>query len=560
MAAPKYANIGVSFGDNDTQVSIDVDNFSSLTLERVVSDTANHFTLNVLDDSAFDIEKYLLQGKNNIDVHYYDKDNNISNNFSGNITKMSSSFINNRNMLTLEGYVGLSIESKYQLYSRSWNNVVLFNWSEIFDDWVESDDGDGSYRTNAEAFWNNFFGLFENAFGGDYSEKEDIERANSNYINKALSVLDNIYQDDNGTFYTFSQKKGEEDKVVKGEEIILPVRPHKILRLLSHGGSMIELLESPLNKDSYEGCEQFIDILENRKNILVDFAFIEGWLKKYEDIKGNGWNYYDENIAPTKLVSVSLSQESMSDIKYIYEVLSKNSVKETKNNTIEYNYKFSIDENKNVHFKPIEISATQEPKKTYTYYGSFNTDDGQSIMTSFSADTNILTAYLTGDMSSLEDMSNLNLVTNSEMESDILSRQEDQIYSKESKYKFEFKSHAFAPKVMTNGAENAESSWESYWSSAMSQVYKAKATILGNSGLAPGDYVEILVIPRPGLYHHSSGLYYIIKQTDKIDNGKMTSELELIKNIATLGQSSLNISSSGNNAGFGGGGGGGGRF
>lgn len=560
MAAPKHANIGVSFGDNDTQVSIDVDNFSSLTLERVVSDSANHFTLNVLDDSAFDIEKYLLQGKNNIDVHYYDKDNNISNNFSGNITKMSSSFINNRNMLTLEGYVGLSIESKYQLYSRSWNNVVLFNWSEIFDDWVESDDGDGSYRTNAEAFWNNFFGLFENAFGGDYSEKEDIERANSNYINKALSVLDNIYRDDNGTFYTFSQKKGEEDKVVKGEEIILPVRPHKILKLLSHGGSMIELLESPLNKDSYEGCEQFIDILENRKNILVDFAFIEGWLKKYEDIKGNGWNYYDENIAPTKLVSVSLSQESMSDIKYIYEVLSKNSVKETKNNTIEYNYKFSIDENKNVHFKPIEISATQEPKKTYTYYGSFNTDDEQSIMTSFSADTNILTAYLTGDMSSLEDMSNLNLVTNSEMESDILSRQEDQIYSKESKYKFEFKSHAFAPKVMTNGAENAKSSWESYWSSAMSQVYKAKATILGNSGLAPGDYVEILVIPRPGLYHHSSGLYYIIKQTDKIDNGKMTSELELIKNIATLGQSSLNTSSSENNAGFGGGDGGGGRF
>ena len=560
MAAPKYANIGVSFGDNDTQVSVDVDNFSSLTLERVVSDSANHFTLNVLDDSAFDIEKYLLQGKNNIDVHYYDKDNNISNNFSGNITKMSSSFINNRNMLTLEGYVGLSIESKYQLYSRSWNNVVLFNWSEIFDDWVESDDGDGSYRTNAEAFWNNFFGLFENAFGGDYSEKEDIELANSNYINKALSVLDNIYRDDNGTFYTFSQKKGEEDKVVKGEEIILPVRPHKILRLLSHGGSMIELLESPLNKDSYEGCEQFIDILENRKNILVDFAFIEGWLKKYEDIKGNGWNYYDENIAPTKLVSVSLSQDSMSDIKYIYEVLSKNSVKETKNNTIEYNYKFSVDENKNVHFKPIEISATQEPKKTYTYYGSFNTDDGQSIMTSFSADTNILTAYLTGDMSALEDMSNLNLVTNSEMESDILSRQEDQIYSKESKYKFEFKSHAFAPKVMTNGAENAESAWKSYWSSAMSQVYKAKATILGNSGLAPGDYVEILVIPRPGLYHHSSGLYYIIKQTDKIDNGKMTSELELIKNIATLGQSSLNTSSSGNNAGFGGGGGGGGRF
>ena len=561
MAAPKHANIGVSFGDSDTQVSIDVDSFSSLILERVVSDTANHFTLNVLDNSAFDIEKYLLQGKNNIDVHYYDKDNNISKNFSGNITKINSSFINNRNMLSLEGYVGLSIESKYQLYSRSWNNVVLFDWSEIFDDWRDGDDGDGSYRDGWEAFWNDWvFGPIDNLFGGDYSKEKDIEQTNSNYINKALSVLKNIYQDDNGTFYTFSQKEGEEDRVVKGEEIILPVRPHKILKLLSHGGSMTELLESPLSKDSYEGCEQFIDTLENRKNILVDLAFIEGWFKKYEDIKGNGWNYYDKNITPTKLVSVNLSQDSMSDIKYIYDVLSKNSVKETENNTIEYNYKFSIDENKNVHFKPIEISATQEPKKTYTYYGSFNTDDGQSIMTSFSADTNILTAYLTGDMSSLEDMSNLNLVTNSEMESDILSKQEDQIYSKESKYKFEFKSHAFAPKVMTNGAENAESAWKNYWYSAMSQVYKAKATILGNSGLAPGDYVEILVIPRPGLYHHSSGLYYIIKQTDKIENGKMTSELELIKNVATLGQSSLNSKTGGGSAGSGGGGGGGGSW
>lgn len=560
MAAPKHANIGVSFGDNDTQININADSFSSLTLERVVSDTANHFTLNVLDDSAFDIEKYLIQGRNNIDVHYYDKDNNISNNFSGNITKINSSFINNRNMLSLEGYVGLSIESKYQLYSRSWNNVVLFDWSEIFDDWRDGDSGDGSYRTNTEAGFNDFFGWIENLFGGDYSQKKDIEKTNSTYINKALSVLDNIYQDDNGTFYTFSQKDGEEDKVVKGEEIILPVRPHKILRLLSQGGSMVELLECPLNADSYEGCEQFIDILKNRKNIIVDLTFIEGWFKKYEDIKGNGWNYYDENVVPTKLVSVSLSQDSMSDIKYIYDVLSKNSVKETKNNTIEYNYKFSIDENKNVHFKPIEISATQEPKKTYTYYGSFNTDDGQSVLTSFSADTNMLTAYLTGDMLSLENMSNLNLVTNSEMESDILSRQEDQIYSKESKYKFEFKSHAFAPKVMTNGAENAESTWESYWHSAMSQVYKAKATILGNSGLAPGDYVEILVIPRPGLYHHSSGLYYIIKQTDKIENGKMTSELELIKNVATLGQSSLNNSSSKDSGAKFGGDNGGGRF
>ena len=52
MAAPKHTNIGVSFGDNDTQININTDSLSSLTLERVVSDTANPFTSNVLNDSS----------------------------------------------------------------------------------------------------------------------------------------------------------------------------------------------------------------------------------------------------------------------------------------------------------------------------------------------------------------------------------------------------------------------------------------------------------------------------------------------------------------------------
>lgn len=556
MAAPKHANIGITVGETDLiDVAISYNHFSSLTIERVVSDTANHFNLNVLDNSAFEIEKFILQGNNNIDFHYYDG-NNVSLRFNGNITKMSSSFINNRNMLTLEGYVGITSQDKYQLWSRSWNKVVLFPWEQIFDDWPDDTDPSDEIKSSDTRDWWEKVGDF--LFGLIGEESYDLE----GWSEKANSLIDNneIYQDEEGQFYTFSKREDMKGEAVVGEEIILPVRPHKILKVIAQGGNLSDIMEFPINKDAYNGCTQFQQTLQDRGNVMVDLLFIRHFLEKYENIKGNGWKYDEKNVTETQLVSVDLSQNVQSDIKYIYDVLLNNSVEKTKSGDFKYNFTFSVDDNKNVHFKPMDISADQEPKKTYTYYGSFNSDDNKSVMTSFSADTNILTAYLTGDMSSLEDMSNLNLVTNEEMTSDILSNQEDQVYSKEGRYKFQFSSKAFAPKKVTNGSQNAESTWKDLWSSAMSQTYKAKATILGNSGLAPGDYVEILVLPRPGLYHHSSGLYYIIKQTDKLENGKMTSELELIKNIATLGQSSLNSKTGGGSAGSGGGGGGGGSF
>ena len=432
MAAPKHANIGITIGETDLiDVAISYNHFSSLTIERVVSDTANHFNLNVLDNSAFEIEKFILQGNNNIDFHYYDG-NNVSLRFNGNITKMSSSFINNRNMLTLEGYVGITSQDKYQLWSRSWNKVVLFPWEQIFDDWPDDTDPSDEIKSSDTRDWWEKVGDF--LFGLIGEESYDLE----GWSEKANSLIDNneIYQDEEGQFYTFSKREDMKGEAVVGEEIILPVRPHKILKVIAQGGNLSDIMEFPINKDAYNGCTQFQQTLQDRGNVMVDLLFIRHFLEKYENIKGNGWKYDEKNVTETQLVSVDLSQNVQSDIKYIYEVLLNNSVEKTKSGDFKYNFTFSVDDNKNVHFKPMDISADQEPKKTYTYYGSFNSDDNKSVMTSFSADTNILTAYLTGDMSSLEDMSNLNLVTNEEMTSDILSNQEDQVYAKEGRYKY----------------------------------------------------------------------------------------------------------------------------
>lgn len=545
MAAPKHANIGIVIGDKDITVSHN--NFSRLEIERVVSDAANKFTLNVLDDTAFDVESALIQGTNDISIYYYDSENKINVDFNGNITKMSSSFINNRNMLTLEGYVGITIKDKYQLWSRSWNKVVVFPWEQIFDDWPDdTDPNDANKPSDTRSGWKKvgdfLLGLF-------VDQTYDLE----GYTAKAESLITEgkIYQDENGTFYTFSQRKKDEGKAVVGTEIILPVRPHKILKLIAEGGKMSDLMERLDNLETYTGCAQFIEQLEGRRNILVDLGFIRKFLDTFDPIPGNGWHYDDKNIAETQLVHSDLSQVTTSDIKYIYETLVNNSIEiNSTTNELKYGFKFSLDDNYNVTFKPVDVDANQEPKITYTYYGSFNSDEN-SVLTSFSADTNILTAYLTGDKSVLSELSNLNLVTNEEMTSDILAEQEKQTYSRESEYQFSFKAKAFSPMKVTTSSQNATATWKQYWFSAMSQVYKAKATVIGNSGLAPGDYVEILVIPRPGLYHHSSGLYYIIKQTDRIENGKMTSDLELIKNVASMGSADINVGGGGSSSGGG---------
>ena len=93
MAAPKHANLDISIADFN--ISINHNAISRIEINRVVSDAANKFTLQILDSPAYEVEQKLLQGFNEISVNYYDNDNNALESFAVNITKMSPSFINN---------------------------------------------------------------------------------------------------------------------------------------------------------------------------------------------------------------------------------------------------------------------------------------------------------------------------------------------------------------------------------------------------------------------------------------------------------------------------------
>ena len=534
MAIAKFSNIEITI--EDYTITVDHSKVIKLSIDRVVSDAANKFSISLLDDAAYQVERKLIQGNNEITISYFDDTNTVRDTFRGNITKLNSSFINDRSMLTIEGYVGISIPDKYQLKSRNWNKAVVFDWKDIFDDWDNIADTNVDNRSKWEIFWSNFFNHKE-------TKQERIDKYNNSFIEKACSIIrkDEIYQDDEGNFYTYSKKEKTKGEVVKGTEVILPVRPHKILKLLCDGGTLDGLLEDTDSSKSYKGCDNFINLIDSRGNAAVDLAFIREFLKKHDKIEPHSWVYNESRVTPTKLVECDMCQNTTSDTKYIYEVLCNKSLEDS-GTADTYNYSFMLDNNMNVTFKPIQIDADAKPKARFNYYGlsDYKENESDAQLVSFSADTNFLTAFLTGDMSNLDNMSKLNLVTGEEMDSSILAKTEDKLGKEEGKYKYSYKTTSFAPVTLSGNSDGSQATWLRYWQEAAAQTYKAEANIVGYSGLAPGDYVDITVIPKPGLYHHTSGLYFIQKLTDTIENGVFKTKLTLIKNVATMGNSSLN--------------------
>ena len=573
-----YENIIIvlsdSSGNNSENLTINHNHFSELTMNRVVSDAANSFSLSIYDDDSFSLEKKLIMGYNYITISYMDKDNKVYKNFSGNITKMSSSFINGHNMLSLEGYVGISMSDKYELKTRNWNKVVLFPWQDIFDDWPSKTTTEGDKRI-----------IFEKI--GDFfcESTSDIEGLQSK-VNSLIT--DNlIYVNSSGQYYTFSQKHDDcynddgtavsDKKQVLGTTLNLPTRPSDIVKLICKGGNLSELMTYPFSYDSlkerYVDCENFITTLESRESTACyDIGFMYEFLKSHEDIQGNGWTFDDDSITEAALVDYDFQQTNMSDINYIYNVLIPQSTTYTEENSVRkyvYNYTFTVNEDRKATFKPIVISSSQKANKSYGYYGKFEPDSDGSTLVSFSATYDILSAYLTGDTTANDDLNSLNLITGKS--SEIAVANGSSAYSDEGTYKYSYTTKVSKPIIISSSSAGTKTAWQSYWLSLMSQVYKAKATIIGDSKLSPGDYIEVLVIPRPGLYHYTSGLYYIIKQEDVISNGKIISNLELIKNVSSLGTSiskEVNMSKtyaeryakSSDNSGFSSGSGGGGSF
>lgn len=562
MAAPSTAQISLTISGQ--QIWIDPPNFVSLSIERLAGDSCNSFTLQVLDDSAFSLEYTLLNNTGgNVSFVYNDYNNNILKTFTGYVIKMSDSFVDNRVMLTLSGFIGVSIEDKFGKYSFAWNIVPKFDWEEIFD-------GVGSIFVNGNTAvgkdsgsnWDVFSWLWGVLTQTNISTIWDSGSSTAlsgvdDAREKIGTALKNLKKDSSGNYYlpkmkekNYNVQDTRKNKNVKQSgSIVIPMRPSKILKLIGSGGAYSDLLEADF--ENYKGTSIYDG---DNKLTQMDWEFVKQWYRKMGNFKGCGWKVYDANIEKTDLKEADLTQTKQSFLEYVNKVLIPNSTvtrrvaitdsnNKLKGTTFETrgNFILSFDTDKTVHYRRLDITNAPKVKATYYVYGNGN-DNIQTpkfgTLMSLSTSLDVLTSMITANTMSGGDISQTNLVTGEpntavKVEVDLT---EDDYLSPFSDWGGVRVSIADP----SNSKKSGKQKLEDIQKEALAKCYEATATIEGPCNLSPQDYISICVIPKDNqgggiIYHHTSGNYYILKIEEKIDGGRQYSTLRLVKNVASIG-------------------------
>ena len=405
MASPKITNLLVTVGNRD--IIINHANFLSLSIKRRAKDVCNSFTLEVLDTSANELEAVLLSGNNAISITYLDDNMNVveGREFTGYIYKMTNAFKDNRVLLTIEGFVGISINDKYDRYSLSWNVIPRFNMTELFGSAAEFTTWDEN--RDVKSGFDNLVSDLEDAYhfykyGVEKIYKEHGilgltlpgllyhwiagDTSNTMLWPEWMSFLftnDLFFTNKNGEFYTIkyddlkddSLEKidpvSEEDntlkvaflkRIVKAEgNYVIPIRPHKLLKLILEGGAFTDLLEE--NYTDYIGTSFY----QSSGFTNADWLFIQLWFKKMGKFQGLGYTNFkcDYNL---DLAGDEFIQTKESFTEFIFNKILPKCV-ETINGNTYANFFISFDSDKTATVRRLDASIVPENIPEYTYYG-----------------------------------------------------------------------------------------------------------------------------------------------------------------------------------------------
>lgn len=334
--------------------------------------------------------------------------------------------------------------------------------------------------------------------------------------------------------------------------VTVPAKPSSILKIITKGGYLgqaLELadIEKNLKKASATDIFSSVNTTDDEKKVSMEFinAFCSYYkIEKSSDTQKWIWN--EKNIQETQPVLSDLSQTGESTLTYIYNKLCANSYCKI-DGSVFYNYAFSLNSNNEVVFKPVNLNS--KPKLTLYYYGNQNLTDNDIYISSFSADTNILTAYLTGDNSAQMELADQNLITGSAMSDVVQISDNIEDYEINDRHKIDYekdlKMATYSPKSILGDKLQGTNYVAEVWQELYNQSYKAEATVVGFNTLEPGDTIEIIILPtstNPRDYmgcHHTSGIYYITNIKDNYKGGIYTSTLTMVKNANSLGTNAL---------------------
>ena len=568
MAAPKTANINVTI--NDKEYVITRSNFSRLSINRTAKDVCDSFKLSILDDSAYEIEAILLSGESFIQIDYIDDNLKIYKSLSGFVYKINSSFINNRNMLTIEGLVSTSLKDKFEKYSFPWNKVPKFNWSKVLGQAGNNDAVQSSINEANTVSLDSFSKFVQYSLANDFTTISNLFTFNWSSVEDYKVIIDNLFVEDlfsidkQGTYYVQKYKnlrndskeldskmnknmtpEEEASNMVKSNgNYTIPIKPHKLIKLICCGGFFSDLLEE--NFKDYKGTAFYDSGISE-----AEWYYIQAWYDKMGAFDGLGYKNFDCNYE-LMFVEDDFVQSKQSYMEFLYNSVLPKCV-ENKNGKRYTNFYLSFTEKNSYQggstAKLNRIDASKKPENIpqYIYYGKFN-DSGENKgrMTSFSPTLDILTSMITNGsyMSSDSDISGTNL-TGIDAKSEITVNANDT--SKEAlegRYKVKW-SVLKVSSATTKNANNqiAETDIINVFDKAKELSYRAEATIEGFNTLSPQDYIEIILLPKNDtgtpVYHHLSGTYFILSIEDTIADGKYTSALKLIKNIEKMGDTAI---------------------
>lgn len=533
----------------NTDITIKHENFSSLNIKRTASDAADSFTLNVLDDATFDIEYLLLNSNNKISVKYVNDSGEICKNLSGTVIKMKNSFVDNRNMLTLEGYVSLQTEDKYQPVSNSWNQIPIFEWKRFFDESYADDYLPyGEKGLTASGFFN------EVIVDGVTSTIDTLKNMAGIHAEDWKDIIDRIFKengikvDDAGNYYIPSKYSNNDKDTLKSTGMLsLPMKPSEILKLVMFGGNYSDLFS--VDKNTYKNYSEFWNQVSN-----IQFYFMQKWVEKMGERNALDSRYTIGKWSDTDYVVDDLTQTRESNFTYIYNTLLNKCIHTEDNGKTYANYYLTfnnIGDKIKVNLERLDASEyTNTASKTqYVYYGKFQPTENYGVMTSFSASIDVLTSMITNGSNTSKDadISSMNLITGETISVSIVptSVDKDEDTDKLSTARWGEITYSLADSGSNNSSLR---SIAKTFAVAEANCYKAEATITGFNTLEPLDFIDVIVLPTTlsdgsQLLHHTSGKYYILALEDNIENGNWTTKLSLIKNIQSTGKTAVTIKS-----------------
>lgn len=563
MAAPYFSSciIKLNSSTEDKGITVNVKriNFLSLEMERIWGDSANKFTLKLLDDTAYELEAILLGGSRNIYMKYYvereDKSEpDKSKEFSGNIWDYTIDFINNKVVLTITGTCGVSVKDIYDVYSYLWNKVPTLRAENFTEHQLR--------ELGSRLFWR---------------DKKDSSYAD-------LIFRDAVNENGESSFQVSFSKNDKNQRLwYDCDMIYLPVRPSDIIKLMIYGGSLYSKFSPERNTNidydkfaesgfnfgtdnngntiTYKMARNFEtqNGVDTRNGTPAIYQWADTTLVEINDlnllkaavstelmneylmsmaIDPCGWEYGE--IVETEPICADFSQVKMSNTKYINEVLINKSISSISSGQVKANYSLYFDENNKVYYRPNEIKANPTIKATFGQYlnpraSKKGSSYGTDMIVSFSYSSNIA-AYIAGESST--ELAGINYTTGESLDVSGLSvTAQDKLGLKEGAYTaFPMGKLKVLRGESSTNIDVLIAKAQDDWTAVAQSSFKAEIQILGNTHLECGDYIEIINLPGgPMGKHHTSGVYLIMKIKESITKGLYLSTLSLVKNAASAG-------------------------